>query len=136
VPEAGLVVDTIHCLFGMGGSSNVALAFTLGENLFELFGSDLLINGVVQPRANGITTLPDGTTIERAAGGVEVVSGTRVVDSRIHFNDPTGRVEGSRVGYWCVLHAHRIPTPARMCSRAVCRCVRQVPSAHKPALHA
>jgi hypothetical protein len=93
-----LVVNAIQCLFGISGSSNAALAFSIDGNTFEIFANDLWLNGELQSRVNGITTLPDGTTIERADGGIEVVKGAVVVDSRIHYNG--GGDQPARVGYW------------------------------------
>jgi hypothetical protein len=98
VPRFGFVAHSLLCKWGVSGTSNAAVAFTFGERVYELFGLDLYIDGVLQSRANGLTTFPDGASIERAPANVELIVGAVVVNVEIHFNDPTATK--TTLGYW------------------------------------
>jgi hypothetical protein len=104
VPANGFVVDTIQCRWGLGATSNAAVAFRLGDNTFEVFALSLYVNGEQQDRADGVVTLDDGiTTIERDEGGMRVALGDLSVSIRVFFNDPLGGgglEDGSSVGWW------------------------------------
>jgi hypothetical protein len=69
VPDAPLLVHALHCRYGEFGSSNAALAFELGGALFELYGTDLYIDGALQPRIYTQTVLANGLIVVRARGG-------------------------------------------------------------------
>ncbi|KAJ1623942.1 hypothetical protein T492DRAFT_882718, partial [Pavlovales sp. CCMP2436] len=100
VPNTGLRIDSITCRFGNLASSNAAIAFELGAHSYELYATSLYVDGALQSRVNGLTTLGDGTTIMRQDNRIEIALGRVLVDVRVQFNELAGRLRVARVGWW------------------------------------
>ncbi|KAJ1628023.1 hypothetical protein T492DRAFT_841940 [Pavlovales sp. CCMP2436] len=98
VPDAGLRIDSIICRFGRLASSNAAIAFELGAHSHELYATSLYVDGVLQSRANGPTTLGDGTTIVRKNDRIKIALGRVRIYVAVQFSEFAGRV--ARVGWW------------------------------------